>query len=92
MPTSYLIHSILSLNNHMRVRIAKVGASLFDGEAKSLSLPGSEGDMTILPHHAPLITALKSGTVTVVTTEGSQEFQVEKGLVEVSSNEVIVLL
>ena len=48
--------------------------------------------MTILPHHSPLITALKAGTVTVVTTEGSQEFQVEKGIVEISNNEVIVLL
>lgn len=76
----------------MKVRIAKVGESLFEGEALSLSLPGSEGDMTILPHHVPLITALRSGTVTVRTAEESLDLQIEKGLVEVSNNEVIVLL
>jgi F-type H+-transporting ATPase subunit epsilon len=76
----------------MRVRIAKVGESLFEGEARSLSVPGSEGDMTILSHHEPLITALRKGTVTVTTAEGVQTFEIEKGLVEVSNNEVIVLL
>lgn len=76
----------------MKVRIAKVGESLFEGEVRSLSLPGSEGDMTILPHHVPLITALRAGVVTVRTAEENLEFQVEKGLVEVSNNEVIVLL
>jgi len=76
----------------MKVRIAKVGESLFEGEARSLSVPGSEGDMTILPHHAPLITALRSGTVIVRTEAGDQQFEIEKGLVEISNNEVIVLL
>ena len=76
----------------MKVRIAKVGQSLFGGEARSLSIPGSEGDMTILPHHAPLITALRKGTVTVTTESETQSFEIEKGLVEISNNEVIVLL
>jgi F-type H+-transporting ATPase subunit epsilon len=76
----------------MKVRITKVGESLYEGEARSLSVPGSEGDMTILSHHVPLISALRAGTVTVRTEAGDQEFQIEKGLVEVSNNEVIVLL
>lgn len=76
----------------MHVRIAKVGQSLFDGEAKSLSVPGSEGDMTILPHHAPLISALREGVVSVTTSEETKTFEVKKGLVEISQNEVIVLL
>lgn len=76
----------------MKVRIAKVGESLFEGEARSLSVPGSEGDMTILPHHAALITALRRGTIIVRTESGDQHFGIEKGLVEISNNEVIVLL
>lgn len=76
----------------MKVRIAKVGESLFEGEVRSLSVPGSEGDMTILSHHVPLITALRKGAVIVRTDEGDKEFQIERGLVEVSDNEVIVLL
>lgn len=76
----------------MKVRIAKVGESLFEGEARSLSVPGSEGDMTILSHHVPLISALRAGAVIVRTEEGEQQFEITKGLVEISNNEVIVLL
>ena len=76
----------------MKVRIAKVGASVFEGEARSLSVPGSEGDMTILPHHTALITSLRQGVVVVRTDEQTLEFPIQKGLVEISNNEVIVLL
>ncbi len=76
----------------MKVRIAKVGESLFSGEARSLSVPGSEGDMTILPNHAPLISALRAGKVTVRTEDGEHDFEIQKGLVEISNDEVIVLL
>jgi len=37
--------------------------SVFKGEATSLSLFGALGSMTILAHHAPLITELRQGTV-----------------------------
>ena len=76
----------------MHVRIAKVGESLFEGEALSLYLPGTEGDMTILPNHSPLISALKAGTVRVTDKEQTHIFEIQKGLVEISKNEVIVLL
>lgn len=77
----------------MKVRIAKVGELLFEGEALSLNLPGTEGDMTILPQHSPLIATLRAGTVYVTDTKKqTQTFEIEKGLVEISNNEVIVLL
>ena len=77
----------------MKVRIAKVGESLFEGEALSLNLPGTEGDMTILPSHSPLIATLRAGTVHVTdTNKQTQSFEIKKGLVEISNNEVIVLL
>lgn len=77
----------------MRVRIVKVGQPLFEGEALSLNIPGSEGEMTILPHHSPLITSLRSGVIRLTDKDSNiQTFEVEKGLVEISNNEVIVLL
>jgi F-type H+-transporting ATPase subunit epsilon len=77
----------------MHVRIAKVGESLFEGEASSLNIPGSEGEMTILPHHAPLIATLRGGTIRVTDATGNiKSFEIEKGLVEISNNEVIVLV
>ena len=49
----------------MRVVIAKVDEIYFDGEADSVTLPGAEGEMTVLPEHEPLITTLKAGVITV---------------------------
>ncbi|HET9641256.1 MAG TPA: F0F1 ATP synthase subunit epsilon, partial [Candidatus Paceibacterota bacterium] len=48
----------------MHVVIAKVNESYFDGEAESVTLPGAEGELTILADHMPLVTTLKKGTVT----------------------------
>ena len=76
----------------MHVRIAKVGESLFEGEALSLYLPGAEGDMTILPNHSPLVTTLRPGTLRVTDKDETHSFEIQKGLVEISKNEVIVLL
>jgi F-type H+-transporting ATPase subunit epsilon len=74
------------------LNVAKVSEQLFHGDAVSVTLPGSEGQMTILAHHAPLISLLKEGTVTIQTTEGSQEINISKGVLEVSNNQVTVLV
>ena len=43
---------------------------LLSGQAEQVLLPGSEGDMTILPNHAPLISTLRPGVIDVVRSEG----------------------
>ena len=53
----------------MKVVIAKVDQNLFDGEAKSLTVPAADGEMTVLPEHMPVVTTLKAGTITVRSAE-----------------------
>ena len=72
--------------------IASVGESRFDGEALSATLPGAAGELTLLPHHEPLVTTLKEGKITVRTSDGSKEFSVKDGVLECSNNRAIVLL
>ncbi len=72
--------------------ISKVNELLFSGEAHSVTVPGSEGELTILAHHEPLITLLKVGTITVREGETSKEFSIEKGLLETSNGRVTVLV
>jgi F0F1-type ATP synthase epsilon subunit len=74
--------------------IAKVGENLFDGEAASAILPGSEGVFTVLPHHEALVANLKAGEVKVISSEGKDlHFAVPQGgLAEVSGNQATVLL
>ncbi len=80
-------------DNTFHLTIASVGETRFDGLAISATLPGSAGEMTILAHHEPLVTTLKSGRITVKPAEGSShQFDIEDGVLECSGNRVTVLL
>lgn len=77
----------------MKVHIAKVDEVLWSGEAASLTAPALEGEVTILPHHIPLVTPLKAGDLTITPKEGNKvEFSVSGGLLEVSADGATVLL
>jgi F-type H+-transporting ATPase subunit epsilon len=59
---------------------------LFTGEVKSVVVPGSEGQFTVLKDHAPVMTTLKSGLVTVSDVAGKIErLYVRGGFADVSS-------
>jgi F-type H+-transporting ATPase subunit epsilon len=64
---------------------------LASGEAKSVQLPGYEGQMTAMPDHAPLITTLRPGVVTAETTDGVQRFAVVGGFAEINGSATTVL-
>ena len=72
--------------------IASVGESLFDGAALSATLPGIAGQFTVLPHHEPLVSILKEGTIAVKESLGVKEFSIAGGVVEISGNKAVVLL
>ncbi len=74
--------------------ITKIDEVVFQGAVNSVNCPGSEGEMVVLPHHIPLITPLKEGTirVRVDSEEKDREFSVKKGILEVSKDEVVILL
>jgi len=64
---------------------------LFEGEAHAVTVPGISGSMQFLKGHAPLISVLGAGEVTVKTNNGEQSFKINGGVVEVLNNKVIVL-
>ncbi|MBG1233646.1 F0F1 ATP synthase subunit epsilon [Aestuariivirga litoralis] len=64
---------------------------LFSGDVDSVQLPGTEGEMTILPQHAPLLTSLRPGVVTVTAASGSQRIFVRGGFAEVNPQGLTVL-
>jgi F-type H+-transporting ATPase subunit epsilon len=65
---------------------------LFSGDVESVQIPGSEGDMTILPGHAPVLSTLKPGIITV-TREGAANERtfVRGGFAEVNPQGLTVL-
>ncbi|MBM3261036.1 F0F1 ATP synthase subunit epsilon [Candidatus Kaiserbacteria bacterium] len=73
--------------------IASVSKTHFDGPALAATVPGSEGELTILPHHAALVTTLKKGTIAVRVMGGERHtFPIDNGVLECSHNSAIVLL
>lgn len=78
--------------NTFHLIVASVGETRFDGAAVSVTLPGIAGEMTILPHHEPLVTPLRAGRITVRETLGEHVFEIESGVLECSGNRVVVLL
>ena len=64
---------------------------LFSGDVDQVDLPGAEGDMGILPGHAPLVTALRPGIVTVFSGGKREPIVVIGGFAEVSPAGLTVL-
>lgn len=64
---------------------------LFEGKVLSVKLPGTEGEFSILPNHAPLISSLQKGEISYEIEKGSPEVVViESGFVEVKKNIVTI--
>lgn len=75
----------------LSVDIITPDGTVYKGEADSLSLPTLDGEITILPHHIPLLTILAPGTVTVRTSGREQLFAVSSGVIEVDGITIRVL-
>jgi len=75
----------------MHVTIAKVNEVLYDGDVHSLTVPGAEGEMTLLAKHMPIITTLHQGVITVHAEE-KKEFPITEGILEVGKEGVVVIL
>jgi F-type H+-transporting ATPase subunit epsilon len=64
---------------------------LFSGEVEQVDVPGAEGDFGVLADHAPMVTTLRPGILTVHGAGGAQKIVVLGGFAEVSSEGLTVL-
>ena len=74
----------------MNVSILSPLKSLFQGEATSVNLPGKVGAFTILENHAPIVSTLDKGVITITNKEEISEIEIVRGFVEVHDNEVTI--
>ncbi|MEK9184146.1 MAG: hypothetical protein AAB892_00230 [Patescibacteria group bacterium] len=73
--------------------IAKVGENLYEGEALLVTLPGADGDFTVLADHEAFVTPLRAGVARVKSAAGEEStIDIESGVAEISTNQVTVLL
>jgi F-type H+-transporting ATPase subunit epsilon len=64
---------------------------LFSGDVDQVDLPGVEGDMGILAEHAPLVTTLRPGILTIFNGSARESVVVIGGIAEVSPAGLTVL-
>ena len=63
----------------------------FEGDVDEVIVPGSEGELGILPHHAPLISLLGQGVLRLKSGGQEQEFAIFGGFLQVRPDRVVVL-
>ena len=64
---------------------------VFSGEVEQVDVPGAEGDFGVLAGHAPMVTTLRPGVMTVKAAGGEQKIVVLGGFAEVSAKGLTVL-
>ncbi|MCC6810001.1 MAG: ATP synthase F1 subunit epsilon [Deltaproteobacteria bacterium] len=75
----------------MKVELVTPQKKLFAVDADSVSFSGSNGEMTVLPGHIPMITGLKPGPL-VLRREGGQEiYAVGGGVAQIDGARVAIL-
>ena len=75
-----------------RLSVLTPERTVFDGAVEYVEVPGTEGYMGVLAHHAALVTALASGVLKVRKHGGAEEqWNVSGGFFEVSDNRATVL-
>jgi F-type H+-transporting ATPase subunit epsilon len=76
----------------MHVSVISAERSVFDGEAESVVAPAYDGQVGILPRHAPFMTILGEGLVKIRRSGGqSTQVEVAGGFLQVASNVVRIV-
>lgn len=75
----------------MRVTLISPEAAVFDGEAESVTAPAFDGQVGILPRHAPFMTLLGEGQLVVRQAGSTRAFRVKGGFLQVVDDRVRVV-
>jgi F-type H+-transporting ATPase subunit epsilon len=75
----------------MRVTVISPETSMFDGDADAVVAPAFDGEVGILPHHAPFMTLLGEGALTIRQGGSTRRFRVRGGFLQVVADRVRVV-
>ena len=74
----------------LQLNIISPEKKLFSGRVTSINLPGIAGNFGVLADHAPLVSALKQGTIIYTTSNDEKAVDIKGGIVEVNQNVVTI--
>jgi F-type H+-transporting ATPase subunit epsilon len=75
----------------IRCEIVSQDRMVFEGDADMVIVPGEMGQMGILPNHAPLLSTLRFGILTVRSQDREENFTVAGGVIEVQPDIITIL-
>jgi F-type H+-transporting ATPase subunit epsilon len=76
----------------MKIEIITPDQKVYEGDIKSVRVPGSKGSFQVLKDHAPIVSTLDSGPVIIADNSGNtKKFIINGGVIEVKMNRIILL-
>jgi len=76
----------------MKIEILTPDRKIYEGEIKSVRVPGKKGSFQVLKDHAPIISTLETGSVIIVDQANIETvFEINGGVIEVKANKIILL-
>lgn len=64
---------------------------LFSGDANEVIVPGTDGQFTVLPGHAPFVSSLRPGVLMIKIPSGSRRIYIRGGIAEVEPDGLTIL-
>jgi F-type H+-transporting ATPase subunit epsilon len=75
----------------LRLEVVSPEGRIFTDDVEMVVVPGIEGELGILPHHTPLVTALGTGELRIRQSGTVQFMLISGGFVEVRPDKVVVM-
>jgi len=76
----------------MKIEIITPDRKVYEGDIKSVRVPGKKGSFQVLKDHAPIISTLENGPVIIVDQDNKEIlFDIDGGVIEVKTNKIILL-
>ena len=74
----------------MRFELVSPERRLASEEVTAVRIPGADGDLTAMADHAPTITSLRPGILTIETAGGEKSFAVTGGFAEIGADVTVL--
>ena len=75
----------------IRLEIVTPERLVYEDDVDTVTLPGIEGELGVLPHHAPLVTTLGLGELRIRKAGSEEDFAIVGGFLQVRPDRVVVM-
>lgn len=76
----------------MKLYIYSLESIIYEGDADTVTLPTTSGEISVLENHVPLISELKKGEIKIKKGNSHEEFPITGGFAEIKPKKTILLV